>query len=37
MVASSVQRRADPEVLLAELTVAAHQVALRHGLRGSFL
>jgi len=37
MVASNVQLRDDPEILLAELTVAAHQVALRHGLRGSFL
>jgi hypothetical protein len=37
MVASNVSYRTVSEQLLAELTAAAYQVALRHGIRGSFL
>lgn len=37
MVASNVHIANVSEQLLAELTAAAYEVALRHGLRGSFL
>ncbi len=37
MVQANREQGVDPEGLLAELTAAAYQVALRHGLKGPFV
>jgi hypothetical protein len=37
MVQANREQGVDPERLLAELTAAAYQVALRHGLKGPFV